>query len=309
MKLFTGTANPGLGQELADFLGITLGGVDISRFASGEIYVRYEESVRGVDVYVLQPLSTPVNEHLVELLIMIDALKRASAGRITAVIPYYGYARQEKKSAPREPITARMVADIITTVGADRVITTDLHAPAIQGFFNIPVDHMTALPMLAQYIKNKNIPNGVIIAPDAGSVKKAERLATHLDLPLGVMYKRRPAHNVAETTYFIGDVEGLTPIVIEDIIDTGGSMQTVVEALLARGALPQIHILATHGVFSPPAAERLNHPAIKEIVVTNTISVPPGWAPPNMKVLSVASLLGDAIRRIHQNISVSVLFT
>ena len=308
MKLFTGTANPGLGQEVADFLGITLGGVDISRFASGEIYVRYEESVRGVDVFVVQPLAAPVNENLVELLIMIDALKRASAGRITAVIPYYGYARQEKKTAPREPITARMVADIITTAGADRIMTMDLHAPAIQGFFNIPVDHMTALPMLAQYIRNKAIANGVIIAPDAGSVKKAEKLAALLDLPLGVMYKRRPAHNVAETTFFIGDVEGLTPIVIEDIIDTGGSMEQVVEALLARGALPEIHILATHGVLSPPATERLSHPAIKEVVVTNTIAIPPERNLPKLRSLSVAPVFGDAIRRIHQNISVSVLF-
>ncbi|MGE5551660.1 MAG: ribose-phosphate diphosphokinase [Bacteroidota bacterium] len=308
MKLFTGTANPGLGQEVADFLGISLGGVNISRFASGEIYVRYEESVRGVDVFVLQPIATPVNENLVELLIMIDALKRASAGRITAVIPYYGYARQEKKTAPREPITARMVADIITTVGADRVIAMDLHAPAIQGFFSIPVDHMTALPMLAQYIKNKAIHNGVIIAPDAGSVKKAEKLAAILDLPLGVMYKRRPAHNVAETTYFIGEVAGMSPIVIEDTIDTGGTIVQVVEALLARGAEPEIHVLATHGVLSPPAAERLAHPAIEEIVVTNTIAPSAAHRLPNLKVLSVAPLLGDAIRRIHQNISVSVLF-
>ncbi|MCL6613170.1 MAG: ribose-phosphate pyrophosphokinase [Firmicutes bacterium] len=308
MKLFTGTANPALGQEVADFLGISLGGVHISRFASGEIYVRYEESVRGVDVFVMQPLAAPVNENLVELLIMIDALKRASAGRITAVIPYYGYARQEKKTAPREPITARMVADIITTVGADRILTMDLHAPAIQGFFNIPVDHMTALPMLAQYIRNKAIPNGVIIAPDAGIVKKAEKLATMLDLPLGVMYKRRPAHNVAETTFVIGEVSGARPIIIEDIIDTGGSVEQVVEALLARGALPEIYILATHGVLSPPAIERLNHPAIKEVVVTNTIAIPPERNLPKLKVLSVASLLGDTIRRIHQNISVSALF-
>lgn len=308
MKLFTGTANPALGREVAEFLGISLGGVDISRFASGEIYVRYEESVRGADVFVIQPLAAPVNENLMELLIMIDALKRASAGRITAVIPYYGYARQEKKTAPREPITARMVADIITTAGADRVITMDLHAPAIQGFFNIPVDHMTALPMLAQCIRNMAIPDGVIIAPDAGSVKKAEKLAALLDLPLGVMYKRRPAHNVAETTFFIGEVERLTPIVIEDIIDTGGSMAQVVEALLARRARPEIRILATHGVLSPPARERLSHPAIKEVVVTNTIAIPPENRFPTLKILSVAPLLGDAIRRIHQNISVSVLF-
>jgi ribose-phosphate pyrophosphokinase len=308
MKLFTGSANPQLGQEIADFLGISLGGVMISRFANGEIYVRYDESIRGVDVFVVQPLAFPVNEHLMELLIMIDALKRASAGRITAIIPYYGYARQEKKTAPREPITARMVADILTTVGADRVVTMDLHSPAIQGFFNIPVDHMTALPMLAQYIKEKKIENGVIIAPDAGSVKKAEKLAARLNMPLGVMYKRRPAPNVAELSFFIGEVEGKTPIIIDDMVDTAGSIMQVVEALIERKAKEEIILLATHGVFSPPAIKRLSHPAFKEIVITNSLLPSEEQRLPNMTILSVASLLGDAIRRIHQDISVSVLF-
>ena len=308
MKLFTGSANPQLGQEIADFLGISLGGVMISRFANGEIYVRYDESIRGVDVFVVQPLAFPVNEHLMELLIMIDALKRASAGRITAIIPYYGYARQEKKTAPREPITARMVADILTTVGTDRVVTMDLHSPAIQGFFNIPVDHMTALPMLAQYIKEKKIQNGVIIAPDAGSVKKAEKLAARLNMPLGVMYKRRPAPNVAELSFFIGEVEGKTPIIIDDMVDTAGSIMQVVEALIERKAKEEIVLLTTHGVFSPPAIERLSHPAFKEIVITNSLIPSEEQRLPNMTVLSVASLLGDAIRRIHQDISVSVLF-
>ncbi len=308
MKLFTGSANPQLGQELADFLGIKLGSVSISRFANGEIYVRYEESIRGVDVFVVQPLANPVNENLMELLIMIDALKRASAGRITAIVPYYGYARQEKKTAPREPITARMVADILTTVGTDRVVTMDLHSPAIQGFFNIPVDHLTALPMLAQYIKDKNIQDGVIIAPDAGSVKKAEKLAARLHMPLGVMYKRRPAPNVAELSFFIGEVEGKTPIIIDDMVDTAGSVMQVVQALVDRGAKQEIILLTTHGVFSPPARERLNHPAIKEIVCTNTLPLTEDKALPKMHVLSVAPLLGEAVRRIHQNISVSVLF-
>ena len=311
MKLFSGTSNPLLGQEIADYLGIKLGVVNISRFANGEIYIRFEESIRGSDVFILQSFSNNVNninDTIMELLIMIDALKRASAGRITTIIPYYCYARQEKKSAPREPITARMLADIISAVGADRVITMDLHAPAIQGFFNIPVDHMTALPMLAQYIKQKNLQDGVVIAPDAGSVKKAEKLATRLDLPLGVMYKRRPAPNVAEITFFIGEVKDKTPIIIDDMVDTAGSIMQVVDALLERGAKPEIHLLTTHGIFSPPAIERLKHEAIKEVVVCNTIPLTPDKILPKFTILSVAPLLGDSIRRIHQDISVSVLF-
>src|SRR5690606_37243023 len=234
------------------FRSVSLGGVRISRFANGEIYVRFDESIRGVDVFVVQPFSKPVNETLMELLIMIDALKRASAGRITAVIPFYAYARQEKKTAPREPITARMVADILSSAGADRILTMDLHSPAIQGFFNIPVDNLTALPKLSQYIKEKDLQDGVVIAPDAGSVTTAEKLATYLHLPLGVMYKRRPGPNVAEMSFFIGDVKGKSPIIIDDMIDTAGSLEQVINALEEREA-EEIHILATHGVFSPPA--------------------------------------------------------
>jgi ribose-phosphate pyrophosphokinase len=311
LKLFSGTSNPKLGQEIADYLGIKPGGVSISRFANGEIYVRFEESIRGADVFVVQSFANGVNninDTIMELLIMIDALKRASVGRITTVIPYYCYARQEKKSAPREPITARMLADIISTVGSDRIITMDLHSPAIQGFFNIPVDHLTALPMLAQYIKQKNLSDGVVIAPDAGSVKKAEKLATRLNLPLGVMYKRRPAPNVAEITFFIGEVKDKAPIIIDDMVDTAGSITQVVHTLLEHGAKPEIHLLTTHGIFSPPAIERLNHPAIKEVIVCNTVPLTDEQVLPKFTVLSVAPLLGDAIRRIHQDISVSVLF-
>lgn len=311
LKLFSGTTNPQLAQEIANYLGTPLGTVSISRFANGEIYVRFEESIRGADVFIIQSFAHDVNninDSIMELLIMIDALKRASAGRITAVIPYYCYARQEKKSAPREPITARMLADIISTAGADRIITMDLHAPAIQGFFNIPVDHLTALPMLAQFIKQRPIHDGVVIAPDAGSVKKAEKLATRLNLPLGVMYKRRPAPNVAELAFFIGEVEGKTPIIIDDMVDTAGSITQVVEALLERGARPEIRILTTHGIFSPPALERLSHEAIKEIVTCNTIPLTPEKRLAKLTILSVAPLLGDAIRRIHQEITVSVLF-
>jgi ribose-phosphate pyrophosphokinase len=308
MKIFSGTANPQLGQEIAEYLGVRMGGINICRFANGEIFVRFEESIRGSDVFILQSFTANVNNEIMELLIIIDALKRASAGRITAVIPYYCYSRQEKKAAPREPISARMLADIITTAGADRVITMDLHAPAIQGFFNIPVDHMTALPMLAQYIRQKNLPDGVVIAPDAGSVKKAEKLAARLELPLGVMYKRRPAPNIAEIAFFIGEVKDKTPIIIDDMVDTAGSIMQVVGALLERGAKHEIHLLTTHGIFSPPAIERLKHEAIKEIVVCNTIPLTPEKIIPKFTILSVAPLLGDAIRRIHQDISVSVLF-
>ncbi|MBA2133502.1 ribose-phosphate diphosphokinase [Capillibacterium thermochitinicola] len=307
MKLFTGTANPALAQEIATLLGVSLGGVRISRFANGEIYVRYDESIRGADVFVVQPFSKPVNETLMELLIMIDALKRASAGRITAVIPFYAYARQEKKTAPREPITARMVADILTSAGADRILTMDLHSPAIQGFFNIPCDNLTALPKLSQYIKEKNIEDGVVIAPDAGSVKKAEKLATYLHLPLGVMYKRRPGPNVAEMSFFIGDVKGKSPIIIDDMIDTAGSLEQVINALEEREA-KEIHILATHGVFSPPALERLNRPSVKELVVCNTLPLTEDPSYPKLKLLSVAPLFAEAIQRIHENNSVSVLF-
>ncbi len=307
MKLFTGTANPALAQEIADYLGVSLGGVRISRFANGEIYVRYDESIRGVDVFVIQPFSKPVNETLMELLIMIDALKRASAGRITAVIPFYAYGRQEKKTAPREPITARMVADILSAAGADRILTMDLHSPAIQGFFNIPVDNLTALPQLSAYIKEQNFTDGVVIAPDAGAVKKAEKLATSLHLPLGVMYKRRPAPNVAEMSFFIGDVEGKSPIIIDDMIDTAGSLSQVINALVERGS-KDIHILTTHGVFSPPALDRMNRPNIKELVVCNTLPLTPDPNYPKLKILSVAPLFGDAIKRIHKNISVSDLF-
>lgn len=307
MKLFTGTANPTLAQEIATHLGVSLGGVRISRFANGEIYVRYDESIRGADVFVVQPFSKPVNETLMELLIMIDALKRASAGRITAVIPFYAYARQEKKTAPREPITARMVADILSSAGADRILTMDLHSPAIQGFFNIPVDNLTALPKLSQYMKEKNINDGVVIAPDAGSVKKAEKLATYLHLPLGVMYKRRPGPNVAEMSFFIGDVKGKSPIIIDDMIDTAGSLEQVINALEEREA-KEIHILATHGVFSPPALERLNRPSVNELVVCNTLPLAEDPSYPKLKLLSVAPLFAEAIKRIHQNVSVSVLF-
>lgn len=309
-KVFVGTSVPDLGKEVADRLGVALGRVLVKRFSCGEIYVRFEETVRGHDIFLIQSISDPVNENFMELILMVDALRRASAGRINAVIPHYGYARQEKKVAPREPISARMVADVLTTVGVDRVITIDLHAPAIQGFFNIPVDHLTALPILADYLKSKrpDLSDAVVVALDAGGIKRAEMLATRLDLPLVGMYKRRPEHNVAEVTHVIGDVEGKKPIIIEDLIDTGGTLVGGVEALLEHGALPEVYVCATHPVLSGPAAERLKHPAIREVIVTNTIPIPPSKQSPKLKVLSIAPLMAAAIHRVHTEGSVSELF-
>ncbi len=307
-KIFVGTSVPDLGEEVADRLGVELGRVLVKRFSCGEIYVRFEETVRGHDIFLIQSISEPVNENFMELILMVDALRRASAGRINAVVPHYGYARQEKKVAPREPISARMVADVLTTVGVDRVITIDLHAPAIQGFFNIPVDHLTALPLLADYFKKKDLRDAVVVALDAGGIRRAEMLATRLDLPLVGMYKRRPEHNVAEVTHVIGDVEGKKPIIIEDLIDTGGTLVGGVEALLEHGALPEVYVCATHPVFSGPAPERLRHPAIREVVVTNTIPIPEAKQSPKLKLLSIAALVAAAIHRIHTEGSVSELF-
>lgn len=308
MKIFAGTSVPDLAEEVARVFGTSLGKVNIKRFSCGEIYVRFAETVRGDDVYVVQSVCPPVNENLVELLLMADALKRASAGRINAVIPHYGYARQERKEAPREPISARMIADLLQTVGVHRVITIDLHAPAIQGFFDIPVDHLTALPLLADYYRKKNLDNAVVAALDAGGIKTAEKLATRLDLPLVAMYKRHPAHNVAEVTHVIGDVEGKVPIIVEDMVDTGGTLVEGVKALLAHGALPEIHVCATHPLLSGPAMERLSHPAIKEVVVTNTIPLAPEKRLPKVTVISIAPLVAAAISRVHEETSVSELF-
>lgn len=308
LKVFAGTSVPEFGQQVAQELGISLGQVTIKRFACGEIYVRFLETVRGHDVFVIQSVCPPVNDNLVELLIMVDALRRASAGRINAVIPHYGYARQERKDASREPISARMVADLLETVGVDRVITVDLHAPAIQGFFKIPVDHLTALPILADYYRKKNLTNAAVVALDAGGIKNAEKLARRLDLPLVGMYKRHPAHNVAQVTHVIGDVAGKTPIIIEDMIDTGGTLVEGVKALLNHGAKPEVYVCATHPVFSDPITERLQHPAIKEVVVTNTIPIPQAKMLPKITVMSLAPLVAAAIRRVHEETSVSELF-
>ncbi len=308
-KVFCGTANPQLGQEIASYLGITPGRVSVSRFADGEIYVRFEENARGVDAFVIQPTCHPVNEHLMELLIMLDALRRASAGRITAVIPYYGYARKDKKDAPREPITGRLVADLLVSAGADRMLTLDLHAGQIEGFFNIPVDHLRAMPLFADYLREKDLRNAVVVAADDGAVKRSKQLADRLDLPLAIIFQRRVGKDAKEPIEIVGEVEGKTPIMIEDIVDTAGTLSGAVDVLLKKGANPEVYICATHAVFAGPARQRLGREEIREVLVSNTIPVPAERALPKMTILSAAPLLAEAIRRIHHNQSVSMLFT
>lgn len=306
VKVFSGSSNPQLAEAMCAELGIEPGRIKLSRFKSGEIYVHFEESIRNCDVYLVQSLSHPINEHLVELMVMVDAAKRASAHTINLVLPYYGYARQERKAAPREPISAKLVADILTTVGASRVVTIDLHAPAIQGFFNIPVDHLTALDIISEEIRSMNVPNPIVVSPDAGRAKTAEKLAGYLDLSFAIMIKKRPTHNESVITHIIGDVKGHTPIIIEDLIDTGSTIINVVEGLKEKGAHDAI-ICATHPVFSDGAIKRMEHPNIAKVLVTDTIALP-AELPANFQVRSVAPLLADAVRIIHEGGSISVLF-
>jgi ribose-phosphate pyrophosphokinase len=309
LKLFCGTANPQLGEEIASYLGIPPGKRTITRFADGEIYVRYEENARGEDTFVIQPTCPPVNEHLMELLIMMDALRRASAGRITAVIPYYGYARKDKKDAPREPITGRLVADLLVTAGADRILTVDLHAGQIEGFFNVPVDHLRALPLFADYLREKGLRDGVVVAADDGAVRRSKQLADRLDLPLAIIFQRRVGKDIKEPMQVVGEVDGRVPIMIEDIIDTAGTVSNAVDTLIRNGARPEVYVCATHPVMAGPALERLARPEIREVIVTNTIPLPPERRLDKLTVLSAAPLLAEAIRRIHMNQSVSILFT
>ncbi|GIO14889.1 ribose-phosphate pyrophosphokinase [Cohnella xylanilytica] len=306
LRIFSGSSNPLLAENIADQLGLPLGKIKLSRFKSGEVYVHYEETIRNCDVFLVQSLSHPINEFFVELLVMIDAAKRASARTINVVLPYYGYARQERKAAPREPISAKMVADVLTTVGANRIVTIDLHAAAIQGFFNIPVDHLTALDLLSDYLKAKNIPNPVVVSPDAGRASTAEKLANQLDSPFAIMIKKRPAHNESVITHVIGDVQGQTPIIIEDLIDTGTTIVNVVEGLKERGA-EDVFVCATHPLFSGDALKKLDHPNIREVVVTDSILLPTERSP-RFKALSVAPMLAEAIRIIMEGGSISTLF-
>lgn len=305
-KLFAGSSNPGLAKRIGDELGVPLGAVDISRFRSGEIYVNFEETIRNYDVFILQSLSDPINEHFMELLVMMDAAKRASARTINIILPYYGYARQERKASPREPIAAKLVADLLTTAGASRVLTIDLHAPAIQGFFNIPVDHLTALDLLTDELKRKEIFRPIVVSPDAGRATTAEMLAGYLDSPFAIMIKKRPAHNESVITHIIGEVADRTPIIIEDMIDTGTTIVNVVEGLMELGA-KEAYVCATHAVFSGEAIQKLNHPHIAEVIVTDSIALPPSCSD-KFKVISIAHLFSDAIRIIMQGGSISTLF-
>ena len=305
LKIFSGNANKPLAEEIAKFLGTQLGQAEVKRFADGETWVELDENVRGMDVFIIQPTSRPVNEHLMELLIMVDALKRSSADRITAVIPYYGYARQERKVQPRTPISAKLVADLLEAAGVNRILSVDLHAAQIQGFFNIPVDHLFATPVLLEYIK-KNIKDDiVIVAPDAGGTERARSYAKKPAVPMAMIDKRRSSPNVSEVMHVIGEVDGKTAIIMDDMIDTGGTLVKAAEALVKNGA-KAVYACATHAVFSENAMEKIENSGLKEVVVTNTILHTAEAK--KVKMLSIAPLLGEAIKRIHQADSVSSLF-
>jgi len=308
LRLFSGSANTKLSQEVARYLGMDLGPMVRKRFADGEIYVQIQESIRGCDVYLVQPTCYPVNDHLMELLIMIDACHRASARQITAVIPYYGYARADRKTAGRESITAKLVANLITQAGANRVLAMDLHSAQIQGYFDIPFDHVYSSPVLIDYLSNKQLSDIVVVSPDVGGVARARAFAKKLnDAPLAIIDKRRQAHNVAEVMNVIGDVAGKTAVLVDDMIDTAGTICEGARLLRAEGAR-QVYACATHAVFSPPASERLAAGLFEEVIVTNTIPVPTEHHFPQLTVLSVANIIGETIWRIHEDSSVSSMF-
>lgn len=305
LKIFSGNANRPLAVDICKHLGVEIGKVDVRRFSDGETWVEVGENVRGMDVFIIQPTSFPANEHLMELLIMADALKRSSADRITAVIPYYGYARQERKVQPRAPISAKLVADVITAAGVNRVLCVDLHAGQIQGFFNIPVDHLFATPVLLEYLKQNVQDDLVIVSPDAGGAERARAYAKKLDVPMAMIDKRRSAPNVSEVMNVIGEVEGRTAVIVDDMIDTAGTLVKAAEAL-AKNKAKAVYACATHAVFSGSALERIENSVLKKVIVTNSIAH--DKLSEKVTVLSVAPLLGEAIRRIHQAESVSSLF-
>ncbi len=307
-KIFCGTANEPLCDEVCVFLGLTRGQAQVTRFSDGEAYVQIQENVRGADVFVLQPTCHPVDENLMELLLMIDALKRASARRITSVIPYFGYARQDRKDKPRVPISSKLVADLLTTAGADRALIVDLHAPQLQGFFNIPVDHLFASPVLVDYFKRLNLPNLTVVSPDAGGVERARFFAKKMDSALAIVDKRRSEMNVAEVMNVIGDVKGRTCLIIDDLIDTAGTLVKTAAALMENGA-SQVYACASHPVLSGPAVKNISQSCITEVVVTNTIPLSEAARQePKIKVLTIAGLIGRAIQSIHEETSVSRLF-
>lgn len=308
LKIFSGSSNIPLAQEMCENLRIPLGKAVIKNFSDGEISVDIGENVRGMDIFIVQSTCTPANEHLMEMLIMLDALKRASASRITAVIPYYGYGRQDRKVSPRVPITAKLVADLVTVAGANRVLTIDLHAGQIQGFFNIPVDNLYGTPVLYQYVKERFLNDLVIVSPDTGGVERARGFATRLNAGLAIIDKRRPQPNVSEVMNVIGEVKDKRVIIFDDMVDTGGTLVQAAEALAKKGAT-EVYACCTHPVFSGSAFDRINNSVIKEVIVTNTIPLPGEREKcKKIKVLSVAGLFSEAVRRIYYNESVSALF-
>ena len=306
-KVFAGNSHLELAEEIASIMGKPLGEAKVAKFSDGEISVNLGETVRGVDCYIVQSTCDPVNDNLMELLIMIDAMKRASAGRINAVIPYYGYARQDRKAKARDPITAKLVADMLVAAGADRVVTMDLHASQIQGYFNIPVDHMLGMPIITKYFKDQAQDNLVIVSPDHGSVPRARKMAEPLNCPIAIVDKRRPEPNKSEIMNIIGDIKGKHCILIDDMIDTAGTITNAANALKDLGAL-SVRAAATHAVLSGPAIERIEKSAIEELVLLNTLPIPEEKRIPKMKMLSVAPLFAEAMTRIHTNEQVSKLF-
>lgn len=308
VKLFSLSSNRPLAQEVADSIGIPLSNCDVLRFADGEINININETVRGHHVFVIQPTSAPANDHLMELLVMCDALKRASAESINLVVPYYGYGRQDRKARSRQPITAKLVADLIQVAGADRIIVMDLHAAQISGFFNIPVDNFMGLPILVNYISDKNLDNVCVVSPDHGGVTRARAFAQVLEAPIAIIDKRRPEPNKAEVMNIIGDVAGKVCVLVDDMVDTAGTLTIGAEALLKAGAT-EVYAACTHGVLSGPAIERIKNSSIKELIITNTINIPDEKKIDKIKILSVGSLLGHGILRILSDEPLSGLFT
>jgi ribose-phosphate pyrophosphokinase len=308
LRVFYGTSHPELGEKIIKQLKIKSGNIKVSRFSGGEIYARINENVRGASCVIIQTCTDQVNSDLIELFIIIDAMKRASAKSITAVIPHFGYARQDRKAASREPISARLIANLIETAGADRVVAMDLHSDQIQGFFNIPVDTLTALPILANYIDEKKLKDLVVVAPDTGRAKVAKKLADRIGARLAILHKVRGEHHQSEVTHVVGDVKGKTVVITDDMIDTAGTICNGVEALKAHGCNPNIYVVATHGLFSGPAVERMNKAGFAEVVVTDSVPIPKEKQFKGLKILSSAELLGEAIRRNYENQSITSLF-
>jgi ribose-phosphate pyrophosphokinase len=308
LKIFGGRAHPLLTQEICDYLNLPPGNVSARNFSDGEIFCQIQENVRGSDVFVVQPTCEPVNENLMELLIMLDTFKRSSASRVTAVLPYYGYARQDKKDQPRVPITAKLVADLISRAGADRVLTMDLHADQIQGFFDVPVDHLFAAPVLLEAIRELDLPDLVIVSPDAGGVERARAIAKRMEVGLAIVDKRRTAPNEADVMFVIGDVEGCNALIVDDIVDTAGTLTKTVGALKAKGA-KRVLAAGVHGVLSGPALQRIAQSPVEAVLITNTTPLEEKLSrSQKLRPLTVSALLGEAIRRIHENSSVSSLF-